>query len=198
MKQVIVIHGGTTFEDYNEYLESLSTKTLNIDRFTYKPMWKELLQENLGDDYQVLLPAMPNKTNASYSEWKLWFEHLSSLFTNGCILVGHSLGAVFLAKYLSEQTFPIKVDATILIAAPYDDDSVEDLTDFKIISLSENLSNQAGELVFFNGLDDPIISVQDLKKYQDALPGAEFNIIPAPDHFVRVDFPELIERIKRI
>ena len=198
MKQVIVIHGGTTFENYDEYLEFLSSKPLNIDRFTYKPMWKELLQENLGGDYQVLLPAMPNKTNARYNEWKLWFEHFSSLFTNGCILVGHSLGAVFLAKYLSEETLPIKVDATILIATPFDDDSVEDLTDFKITSLNENLSNQAGELVFYNGLDDPVISERDLKKYQDALPSAEFNIIPAPDHFMRVEFPELIERIKRI
>jgi hypothetical protein len=68
MQQIIVIHGGTTFEEYDKYLESLSTKKLNIDRFIYKPMWKELLQDNLGDDFQVLTPSMPNKSNARYSE----------------------------------------------------------------------------------------------------------------------------------
>lgn len=198
MQQVIVIHGGTTFEQYDEYVKYLSTKPLSLDRLVYKPMWKELLQDNLGSDYTVLLPKMPNSTNARYSEWRLWFEHVSSLFTDNCILIGHSLGAIFLAKYLSENNFPVKINATILVAAPYDDDSLEDLTDFKIESLSDKLTEQAGKLVFFNGTDDPVISQSDLKKYQKALPSAEFKIMSAPDHFVRAEFPELVEVIKGV
>lgn len=198
MQQVIVIHGGTTFQDYDMYLKSLSEKKLDINRFIYRPMWKELLQDNLGSEYQVLLPSMPNSTNARYNEWKLWFEHISSLFSNNCILIGHSLGAVFLAKYLSEHSLPAKIKATILIAAPYDDEGVEDLTDFKIVKLSERLTEQAGRLVFFNGMDDPVISNLDLSKYQNQLPAAEFKILSAPDHFVRADFPELISLLKNI
>lgn len=71
MQQVIVIHGGTTFRDYDIYLRSLSEKKLDIDRLIHKPMWKELLQGNLGSEYQVLLPSMPNSTNARYSKWEL-------------------------------------------------------------------------------------------------------------------------------
>ena len=198
MQQVIVIHGGTTFQDYEMYLKSLLEKKLDIDRFIYRPMWKELLQDNLGSEYQVLLPSMPNSTNAQYSEWKLWFEHISSLLSDNCILIGHSLGAIFLAKYLSENSLSVKIKATILIAAPYDDESTEDLTDFKIVKLSERLAEQAGRLVFFNGLDDPVISLSDLSKYQDQLPSAEFKILSAPDHFVRTDFPELISLLKSI
>jgi predicted alpha/beta hydrolase family esterase len=198
MQQIIVIHGGTTFEEYEKYLESLSTKTLNIDRFVYKPMWKELLQDNLGDEFQVLTPSMPNKSNARYSEWKIWFEHVSSLFNDNCILIGHSLGAIFLAKYLSENDLGIKIKATILIAAPYDDDSEEDLGDFKIESLTETLTEQAGRLVFFNGLDDPVISHHDLEQYQKQLPSAEFIIQSAPDHFMRVEFPELVSLLKNL
>ena len=198
MQQIIVIHGGTTFQEYDKYLESLSSKKLNIDRFVYKPMWKELLQENLGDGYQVLTPKMPNSTNARYSEWKIWFKHLSSLFAENCILVGHSLGAVFLAKYLSESNLGVRIKATILIAAPYEDDEAEDLTDFKITSLSDKLTNQAGKLVFFNGMDDPVISHHDLKQYQEQLHSAEFIIQPAPDHFMRAKFPELVNLLKHI
>lgn len=198
MQQIVIIHGGTTFQDYDEYLKSLSEKKLDIDRFVYKPKWKELLQDNLGSDYQVLLPSMPNSTNARYSEWKLWFDHISSLFADNCILVGHSLGAVFLAKYLSANSLRVTIKATILIAAPYDDESVEDLTDFKITKLSQQLIDQAGRLVFFNGEDDPVISIHDLQKYQKQLPGAEFNILSAPDHFVRADFPELTSLLKDI
>lgn len=198
MQQIIVIHGGTTFQDYDIYLKSLSERKLDINRFIRRPMWKELLQDNLGSEYQVLLPSMPNSTNARYGEWKLWFEHISSLFSDSCILIGHSLGAVFLAKYLSENSFSVKIKATILIAAPYDDDSVEDLTDFKIVNLSERLTEQAGRIVFFNGMDDPVISNLDLNKYQNQLPAAEFKILSAPDHFVREDFPELISLLKNI
>ncbi|MNR38771.1 hypothetical protein D3C85_1569040 [compost metagenome] len=103
-----------------------------------------------------------------------------------------------MAKYLSENSLPVKVKATVLIAAPYDDDSVEDLTDFKIVKLSERLTEQAGRLVFFNGVDDPVISNLDLSKYQNLLPAAEFKILSAPDHFVRTDFPELISLLKNI
>ncbi len=198
MQQVIVIHGGTTFQDYDMYLKTLSEKELNIDRFVYRPMWKELLKDNLGKEFQVLLPSMPNSSNARYNEWKIWFEHLSGLFLDNCILIGHSLGGVFLAKYLSENSLAIKLKATILIAAPYDDESVEDLTDFKIVSLSKQLTEQAGRIIFFNGIDDPVISQSDLRKYQKYLPSAEFEILSAPDHFVREDFPELIKLLKEL
>ena len=161
-------------------------------------MWKELLQQELGDDYQVLTPPMPNKTNARYEEWALWFKHLSSLFNDGVILVGHSLGGIFLAKYLSEQTVPVKVKATILIAAPYDDDSDEDLTDFKVTNLSGKLTEQAGKLVFMNGTDDPVVSQSEALKYKTAVPVATFISLPAPDHFMREKFPELTQLLKNL
>lgn len=196
MKQVIVIHGGTTFANYEDYLRDLATKTLHPERFTFKPMWKELLQANLGDEYQVLLPSMPNKGNASYKEWAIWFKHFSELATEGCVLVGHSLGAIFLAKYLSENEYPVKISKTILVAAPYDDEEVEDLTDFKLTKVSERFKNQAGEVLFFFGNDDPVIAPTEIDKYKADLPDATFNVMSAPDHFVRVEFPEIITAIK--
>ena len=113
-------------------------------------------------------------------------------------LVGHSMGAIFLAKYLSETQFPVSIKATILIASPFSDESVEDLTDFKIESLSGKLVEQAGGLVFFNGNDDPVISKADIDQYRKALADAEFITLPAPDHFVRQDFPQLVKKIQDI
>jgi len=196
MKQIIVIHGGTTFKDYDEYLKSLSTKEISIERLEYKHKWKERLAHDLGEEYQVLLPSMPNATNARYDEWKTWFEHISQVIEDDCVLIGHSLGAVFLAKILSEESMPFRIKATVLIAAPYDDESRDDLAGFRITNLTDRLIRQAGRLVFFNGLDDPVISTEDLHKYQTAIPTAEFNIMSAPDHFVREEFPELVTLLK--
>ena len=198
MKQVIVIHGGTAFANYDDYLHNLATKPVYADRLTFKPMWKELLQENLGDEYQVLLPAMPNKTNARYAEWKLWFDNVAHIITDDCILIGHSMGAVFLAQYLSNNKFPRRIKATILIATPYDDESEEDLVDFKLDSITELFNVQAGKVIVINGNDDPVISASDIQKYRDDLSDAEFVTIPAPDHFMRVEFPELTAIIRNL
>lgn len=198
MTQVIVIHGGTTFADYDTYLEYLRTKKLYVDRFTYKPMWKELLQENLGDDFQVLLPSMPNKTNANYNEWRVWFSHVADIITDDCILIGHSLGAIFLVKYLSETPFSKRIKATILVAAPFNDESEEDLTNFKIEAVPDLFSQQAGKVTIFNGYDDPVIKDNEVEQYKKALPNAEFITLSAPDHFVRSAFPELVTKIQEL
>jgi len=198
MKQVIVIHGGTAFANYDDYLNYLATKPVQADRMTFKPMWKELLQENLGDGYQVLLPAMPNKTNARYAEWKLWFDNVTQIITDDCILIGHSMGAVFLAQYLSYNKFPRRIKATILIATPYDDESEEDLVDFKFDGITELFKSQAGKVVIINGNDDPVISAHDIQRYHDGIPDAEFITISAPDHFMRIEFPELTAIIRNL
>ena len=195
MKQVIVIHGGTTFSTYENYLQYLSTKQITADRLRYAPSWKERLQKDLGSNYDVLLPRMPNSTNARYSEWKLWFENLASVIDDDCILIGHSLGGIFLAKYLSENTFQAKINATILIAAPYDDESEEDLADFKLEKISEQFVRQAGEVILIFGNDDPVIAATEIEKYRHDLPTADFHIMSAPDHFVRPEFPGLVEVI---
>lgn len=198
MKQVIVIHGGTTFASYDNYLDYLSTKEISIEHFIHTPMWKETLQEKLGTDYQVLLPSMPNKTNARYDEWKLWFDRIAEIAEDDCIVIGHSLGGIFLVKYLSENKFPKKIAATIIIAAPFNDEEGEELTDFKIDSIADEFSKHAGKVIFFYGFDDPVVPAHEADKYRNKLSNAEFYQLSAPDHFVRTDFPELVSGIRRI
>ncbi len=85
----------------------------------------------LGNKFDVLLPKMPNPSNAKYNEWKIIFNKISKLLEKNVILIGHSLGAIFLIKYLSENKFPKKILATLLISPPYDDDGMEEsLGDF--------------------------------------------------------------------
>src|SRR4051812_10882369 len=105
-KQVVVIHGGDTFGTYEEYIAFLKDFAIDSLEYFMKMGWKDTLQESLGGAYQVILPKMPNKINAKYVEWKVWFEKLLPLLNNEIILIGHSLGGTFLAKYLSENKLP--------------------------------------------------------------------------------------------
>ena len=74
-KQVVIIHGGDTFGTYEEYLNFLLKYSIDIERYKFdKDDWKKWLREDLGEGYEVILPIMPNKTNARFEEWKLWME----------------------------------------------------------------------------------------------------------------------------
>lgn len=197
MTQILTIHGGTTFANYDDYLEYLRSAPVHPERMTFKPMWRELLQQNLGPSYTVLSPSMPNKTNAKYSEWKLYFDKIVNILEEDCILIGHSLGAIFLVKYLSENKIPTNIAKTILVAAPHSDESTEDLTDFKLdATIPELFAQQAGEVTMLFGSDDPVIAPVEIERYRQALPSAEIRVMSAPDHFMREEFPEVLDAIK--
>ncbi|NOZ43581.1 MAG: hypothetical protein GXP45_00120 [bacterium] len=69
---------------------------------------------------------MPNKQRADYHARKIWFEklfpYINSSKESKLILIGHSLGAIFLAKYLSENTFPKTIDQLHLISSVFDNE----------------------------------------------------------------------------
>src|SRR4026208_1089333 len=100
-KQVVVIHGGDAFETHSEYIAFLKEYVVDSLKFFTDTRWKARLQTDLEEEYEVISPKMPNAFNARYEEWKIWFEKLIPLLDNEVILVGHSLGGIFIAKYLS-------------------------------------------------------------------------------------------------
>ena len=101
-KQVIVIHGGDIFETYGEYLSYLKRYNIKKDRLK-RCRWADNLENELGKNYEVFLPVMLNSHNARYSELKIWFERLLLICNKEIILIGTSLGGLFLVKYLSEN-----------------------------------------------------------------------------------------------
>lgn len=156
-QQVIVIHGGTTFASHEEYISYLKNKEIELEKLRLQKDWKQTLPQNLGENFDVLLPRMPNGTNARYEEWKIWFERLIPFVDENVIFIGHSLGGIFLAKYFSENIFPKKIKAIILVAAPFDDASQESLVDFKLPSSLSKLTQNCGMIYLFHSKDDPTV-----------------------------------------
>ncbi len=197
MQQVFVIHGGTAFDTYDEYLTYLSNKELSLEMLTQKG-WKENLQEFLGDRYVVYLPKMPNSANAVYKEWCIWFEKYLTLLDNGVILVGHSLGAVFLAKYLSEHTISKHIKATFLVAPPFGHDLGEQLPQFSITGSLQGLALQGGKIILFHSKDDPVVNISEVGFYQEKIPNLDVRIFDNRGHFNEGTFPEIVEEIKNL
>lgn len=196
--QIFAIHGGETFDTYEEYLQDLLQKEFDLARFGVRD-WKANLAERLGENYTVILPRMPNLFNAKYIEWKIWFDKIVPYLEEEAILMGHSLGGIFLVKYLAENTIPKRAKALFLIAAPFDDaDSEYSLADFVLPASFEKLQDQAGKIFIYHSKDDPIVPIVDVHKYERALPSATVRIFDGRQHFNQVDFPEIVADIKSL
>lgn len=198
-KQIVIIHGGRTFNKYEDYINSLKNREVNIDKFKYQPDWRSSFQEKIGEDYEVFFPKMPNGNNAVYVEWKIWFERMAEFFSDNIILIGQSLGGIFLVKYLSENESKVKIKSLILVACPCDTKNMEeDLEEFVVTSPYKNVSDQVGGIYLMFSEDDPVVPIVHLQKYKNFFPDAEEIIFNDKGHFNQEQFPELIELVKKI
>ena len=197
-QQLITIGGGDTFRNYREYISYLKNIKFDFNRLG-KKRWKETLPKLLGPQFNVLPMRMPNSANAKYKEWKIMFDKLLPFLKDNVVLLGHSLGGIFLAKYLAENNFPRKIKATFLISAPFDEKKADyTLGDFKLPKSLAKLQSQAGQIFLYHSLDDKVVPFTDLQKYKRALPKAKTSIFKNGGHFDQANFPELIKDIKSL
>jgi len=198
-KQIFIIHGGTTFKNRNDYLNFLENKKVSIDK---KTSWAlEYLDKKLGKDFDIIRPRMPLQEDAKYEDWKIYFERFIPYLKNGVILIGNSLGGIFLAKYLSENKFPKKIAGVFLIAAPFDNTVIgEDLVGgFYLKPDLSLLQKSTKNLYLMFSEDDQTVPVSHADKYENKLQKA--NIIKFKSkngHFKIDEFPEIVKIIKNI
>jgi predicted alpha/beta hydrolase family esterase len=198
-QQIIVIHGGSTFDSPEAYSSSLDSFVVNLERLRYQRDWKETLQKALGPSFDILLPRMPNNTNAQYADWKKIFEKIMEKVDENVVLVGHSLGALFLTKYLSENFPSKKVKSVFLIAAPFDDTSKESLGSFAIdVSKVGNIQEKVSSIFLYFSKDDPVVSFSEADKYAQKLPQATLRTLDDRGHFRQEQFPELVRDLQNL
>ncbi len=196
-KQILIISGGDTFESYDDFLNYLKNTKADIQRMKeIKDDWKPLLRENLGEEYEVFIPTMPNKYNAKYEEWKIWFEKIIPQLNDGLILIGHSLGASFLIKYLSENEIQRVIKALFLVGTPYD----VDCFGFGLASfaLPEKINMPTKNIFLYHSKDDFVVPFSAFEKYKVIFPNAIFKEFEDRTHFIDDNFPELSVDIKSL
>ena len=192
-KQIIIIHGGEAWDTHEEYIKYLNDYDFTKEKLNkiLSRRWKDNLQEILGDDFQVIKPQMPSKSNAKYNEWAIWFEKLFPYLNKNIILIGHSLGANFLAKYLSENIMKSTIDQIHLVAGCYGWKGGFELADSLV-----QIEKQSADIFLYQSMDDPLVDFTDAEKYQVALPSATFVKFDDRGHFLQEEFPEIIENVK--
>ena len=195
--QIFMIHGGETFKNKKDYLSYLKNRPVSIEK-TYK--WAlEYLDKELGKKFEIIRPRMPLQENAKYEEWKLYFERFIPLLRNNVILVGNSLGGIFLTKYLSENKFPKKILSVYLTCTPYDNTCPNDdlVGGFKLKSDLSLIEKNCKDVTFMFSADDDVVPVTHAEKYRDKLKNVKIIIYKSKNgHFKVSKFPEIVKMIK--
>jgi uncharacterized protein len=179
-KQVLFIHGGGVggFEEDQKLATSL--------------------QKVLGAAYHVHYPRMPSdKTKPDFG----WLQKIGSevgASDGDLILVGHSLGASMLLKYLSENELRRNVAGLFLIATPFwsgDEDWVQGL------KLTEDFAHTLPkDIPFFlyHCRDDEEVPFDTLAIYEQRLPHAVIRPIERGGHQLDNDLSAVAEDIKSL
>jgi uncharacterized protein len=174
------------------------------DLMVKMPSWKKWLEMGLSDTVETIQPHMPNTMNAKYAEWKIWFEKYFQYIRNDkkLILLGHSLGGIFLVKYLSENTFPRKIDQLHLISPVYDNAGVSDESVATFAFDPENLphiTKQVRAIHIWHSEDDTIVPIDHSERYQKWLAGSELHRFKDRGHFIgNSHFVELFLEIQKV
>lgn len=197
-QQIIVIHGADSFRTYEEYLHALELRTITSLDDMKRKGWKSQLQGELGELYDVILPVMPNKDNARYKEWEIWFEKILSLIDDGAIFIGHSMGGIFLIKYFSEHHYQKNIKGFFLVASPYEDSEEESLGDFNFKKDLQIFSKITKNIYLYHSKDDPVVPYVHGEMYARGLPGSIFRVFENRGHFNQEQFPEIVDDIRSI
>ncbi|OGG41913.1 hypothetical protein A2837_01745 [Candidatus Kaiserbacteria bacterium RIFCSPHIGHO2_01_FULL_46_22] len=194
---VLYIHGGNTFVNDKDYLDYLRTKKVPLGKIV---KWNgDNFQDDLGPNFRVTWPRMPLQDNARYRDWKIMFENYLPLLKGKYILVGGSLGGIFLAKYLSENKLSKKPISVYFVCPPFDDTVPGHRLagNFKLKNDLSLIEENCNKLYFLFSEDDDVVPVSHAEKYRVKLPKAKVAIYKSKNgHFLIKKFPEIVKMIK--
>ncbi len=195
--QIVLIHGGEAFKTRKEYVRFLKNRKVSVEK--WRGWSGEYLDEKLGGKFQIIRPRMPLQDNARYGDWEIHFERYLPHLRDGVILIGSSLGGVFLAQYLSRHAFPRNIAGAFLVAPPFDSNAGGDefAGGFPLKGSLRLFEKQAKNLHLFFSRDDAVVPPAHAEKYRAKLPHAKITIYKSKrGHFRVATFPEIVKAIK--
>jgi pimeloyl-ACP methyl ester carboxylesterase len=151
----------------------------------------ESLGRELGPDYEIRYPRMPNEDEPSYAVWKAAIEKELATLDDEAILVGHSVGATILINALAERPSKRRFAAICLIAAPFVGEGGWPSDDLKPPSDLGARLPRGVPIHLFHGLEDETAPPSHAELYARAVPQARVHRLPGRDHQLNNDLSEV-------
>lgn len=151
----------------------------------------------LGADYEIRYPLMPDEASPDYGAWKRAIaQELEG--RDRMILVGHSVGASVLVRFLAGQTFAPPPRGIFLIAAPYIGTGGWQIEGFETPKdLAARIPAHI-PVYLYHGRDDETVPFAHLGLYAALLPGAFVRPLDGRNHQLNDDASEMADDIRRV
>ena len=153
------------------------------------------LRRELGPDYVIRYPRMPNEADPDYRRWKAAIESEFTRLDEDAIVVGHSIGAAILISSLAEEP-GLMIRGVFLLAAPFVGEGGWPSEDIKSMSdLGSRLSTQV-PVHFYHGSKDETAPLGHADLYERAVPQAVVHRLMGRDHQLNNDTAEVAADIR--
>ena len=188
MKRAILIHG---WPSKDEFYSPVYPTASNSHWFPW--LTKQLM---INDIHTVSL-EMPNSYYPEYEVWKKELERFE--VDEDTILVGHSCGAGFIVRWLSENK--TNVSKVFLVAPWIGIDPIDPFdSSFFDFTIDSRLASRTQELTIINSDNDMEQVQKAVEKLRSALSDLRYIELESKGHFTLSDlkteeFPELLEEI---
>ena len=155
----------------------------------------ESLRRELGGEYEVRYPRMPDEGDPSYARWSTAIRREMTALDDGVVVAGHSVGAAILLKALADQPREKGLEGIVLIAAPFVGEGGWPGDEFELPhDLGARLPHGVPVHVF-HGLQDETAPPSHADLYARAIPQAQLHRLPGRDHQLDNDLSAVAKTI---
>jgi predicted alpha/beta hydrolase family esterase len=156
----------------------------------------ENLRNVLGAAYDVRCPKMSDEDSPEYGAWKKKVvEELADL-DGETVLVGHSLGASVLLKYVSEEAVEKPVAGLFLVASPYWGSEDWEVGEYELRTDFASKLPEDLPVFFYHSRDDEVVPFAHLALYAERLPQATIHEFDGRGHQFDGDLSEVARDIE--
>lgn len=156
------------------------------------------LSHDLGSDYRILYPRMPNEADPSLVEWKAALtDHLRTL-QDGAILVGHSFGGTLLMHVMAEEGSEFVPGAIVSIAAPFFGEGGWPSDELTVQADLGSRLPAAVAVLLYHGTADTIVPVDHVDLYANAIPHAVTRKLSERDHQLNDNLSDIARDIRAL
>jgi len=158
----------------------------------------ESLRSELGPNYEIRYPRMPDENDPSYVTWKATLEKELAALNDGAILVGHSIGGTILINALAEHPSERELGAIFLIAAPFVGEGGWQTDDWKPQRELAGKLPGGVPIYLYHGLADDTAPPAHAELFAHAIPQSHLCHLPDRDHQLNNDLSEIAAVIKSL
>ena len=158
----------------------------------------ESLAQELGPDYEIRYPRMPDEDNPKYAPWKAALQRELDKLDDGAVLVGHSIGATILVHSLAEEPSAPSPAGIFLVSMPFigkDGWPSEEIKPKP--QLGARLPAQSPVYLYQGGADE-IVPAKHADLNAKAIPQAVVRKLQGRDHQLNNDMSEIAADIRQL